>query len=138
MTSTAPAAGSALAPLVDVLLARPLTDLSVRQLQDAITEVTPQVARLQGWLTAAAGQLDARTDGSVVDDDTGRPRTVAGWLAQVQHGTASAAGSQLRTARLLRELPLVVDAVLDGVLTQAQAAVLSARSRGARRGGAGG
>jgi hypothetical protein len=46
-------------------------------------------------------------------------------LAEVQHTTAGAAGSQLRTARLLRTLPLVTAAVLDGVLTPAQAAVLT-------------
>jgi hypothetical protein len=125
MTTTAPAAGSALAPLVDVLLAEPLNILDVPALQAAIETVTPEVGRLQGWLTAATGQLDARTGGAVLDEDTGRPRTVAGWLAQVQHGTASAAGSQLRTARLLRELPLVTAAVLDGILTPAQAGVLT-------------
>ena len=125
MTTTAHAAGSALAPLVDVLLAEPLDGLDVPALQAAIETVTPQVARLQGWLTAAAGQLDHSTGGSVPDPDTGRPRTVAGWLAQTQHGTAGAAGSQLRTARLLRHLPLVTAAVLDGVLTPAQAAVLT-------------
>ena len=43
----------------------------------------------------------------------------------MQHTTPSAAGSQLRTARLLRDLPLVTAAVLDGVLTPAQAAVLT-------------
>ena len=118
MTTTAPAPGSALAPLVDVLLAEPLDTLDIPELQAAIEVVTPQVARLQGWLTAAAGALDARTGGSVIDDETGRPRSVAGWLAQVQHSTASTAGAQLRTARLLRQLPLVVEAVLDGVLTR--------------------
>ncbi len=94
-------------------------------LQAQIAAVTPQVARLQGWLTTAAGRLDELTAGSVPDPDTGRPRTVAGWLAQVQHTTASTAGAQLRTARLLRDLPLVTAAVLDGVLTPAQAAVLT-------------
>ena len=125
MTTTGATTSSALAPLVDALLSEPLDDLDVPGLQARIEAVTPQVFRLQGWLTTAAGQLDARTGGSVLDPDTGRPRTVAGWLAQVQHSTASAAGSQLRTARLLRSMPLVADAVLTGVLTLAQAAVLT-------------
>ncbi len=43
----------------------------------------------------------------------------------MQHTTASTAGSGLRTARLLRSMPLVTDAVLDGALTPAQAAVLT-------------
>ena len=65
MTTTAPTPSSALAPLVDVLLATPLDTLDVPALQAQIVTVTPQVARLQGWLTAAAGQLDHLTAGSV-------------------------------------------------------------------------
>ena len=39
---------------------------------------------------------------ALLTDQDGRPRKVSGWLADVQHTTPSAAGSQLRTARLLR------------------------------------
>src|SRR5919112_706809 len=124
-STTTTTGATALRPLVDALVATPLDALDAAALQAQIAAVTPQVSRLQGWLSAAAGRLDQLTAGSVTDTDTGRPRTVAGWLAQVQHNTAGAAGSQLRTARLLREMPLVVDAVLDGVLTPAQAAVLT-------------
>ena len=125
MTTTAPATGSALASLVDALVRAPLDGLDAAAVQAEIVAVTPQVDRLQGWLTTLAGRLDELTGGSVPDPDTGRPRTIAGWLAQVQHTTAGTAGSQLRTARLLRDLPLVTAAVLDGVLTPAQAAVLT-------------
>ena len=118
------ATGADLTPLVDALLAQPLEQLDVDQLQTAISTVTPLVARLQGWLTAAAGQLDRRTGGTVPDLD-GRARTAAGWLADLQHTTPAAVGSQLRTARLLRTLPLITAAVLDGTLTPAQAAVLT-------------
>jgi hypothetical protein len=118
------ATGAALAPLVDALLAEPLDELDVAQLQAAITTVTPLVARLHGWLTTAAGQLDQLTGGTVPDPD-GRARTTAGWLADVQHSTPSTTGGQLRTARLLRTLPLVTAAVLDGTLTPQQAAVLT-------------
>src|SRR5687767_2526766 len=107
MTSTAPTSSSALAPLVDVLLATPLDTLDAPALQAQIVTVTPQVGRLLGWLTAAAGRLDQLTAGTVIDPDTGRGRTVASWLAETQHATPSAAGTQLRTARLLRDLPLV-------------------------------
>ena len=107
------ATGAALAPLVDALLAERLDELDVEQLQTAITTVTPLVARLHGWLSAAAGQLDQLTGGTVPGADGrartaagrlehltggslpnpvgGRPRTVAGWLADVQHTTAGAA-----------------------------------------------
>ena len=96
-----------------------------QRLQTELATVTPQVGRLLGWLSAAAGQLDHRTAGTVTDDDTGPPARSAGWLADPQHATPSAAGTQLRTARLLRSMPLVCDAVLDGVLTQQQATVLT-------------
>jgi len=125
MTTSALPTSSALAPLVDALVAAPLDGLDAGALQDQISAVTPQVGRLQGWLTTAAGRLDELTGGSVPTEGSGRPRSVAAWLAEVQYGTAGAAGSQLRTARLLRGLPLVVAAVLDGVLTPAQAAVLT-------------
>jgi hypothetical protein len=96
-----------------------------RALQEQIAAVTPQVLRLQGWLQTAAGRLEQTTGGTLPIDDGCRARSVAGWLADVQHATAGAAGSQLRTARLLHGLPLVVAAVLDGLLTPAQAAVLT-------------
>ena len=124
MTSTAPPPSSALAPLVDVLLTTPLDTLTTEQLQSELATVTPQVGRLLGWLSAAAGQLDHRTGGTLTDD-TGQARKVSGWLADVQHTTPSHTGTQLRTARLLRDLPLVTAALLDGVLTPAQAAVLT-------------
>jgi hypothetical protein len=124
VTPTAPTSSSALAPLVDVLLATPLDTLTTDQLQRELATVTPQVGRLLGWLSAAAGQLDHRTAGLLTDQD-GTARKVSGWLADLQHSTPSHAGTQLGTARLLRSMPLVTAAVLDGVLTPAQAAVLT-------------
>ncbi len=116
---------TALPSLVDALVTTSLDGLSAVVLQEQIAAVTPQVARLQGWLQTAAGRLEQTTGGTLPTDDGSRGRSVAGWLADVQHSTAGSAGAQLRTARLLRELPLIVDAVLDGVLTPAQAAVLT-------------
>ena len=107
-----------------MLLATPLDTLTTAQLQTELAVVTPQVGRLLGWLSAAAGQLDSRTAG-MVTDDTGQARKVSGWLADLQHTTPSHTGTQLRTARLLRSMPLVCDAVLDGILTQQQATVLT-------------
>ena len=107
---------TALPSLVDALVGAPLNGLDADALQEQIAAATPQVGRLQGWLQIAGGRLEQRTGGTLATDDGGRGRSVAGWLADVQHGTAGAAGSQPRTARLLRGLPLVVDAVLDGLL----------------------
>lgn len=113
MTTTA----AALPSLVDALVAEPLDGASPAALQARIAAVAPQVARLQGWLQAAAGRLDHVSGGHVEADEHGHARTVAGWLADVQHATPTAAGSLLRTARLLRSMPLVAQAVLDGALT---------------------
>jgi hypothetical protein len=44
------ATGATLAPLVDALLAQPLDELDVDHLRAAISTVTPQLARLQGWV----------------------------------------------------------------------------------------
>jgi hypothetical protein len=109
--------GAALLPLVDALVAERLDELPIAALQDRIAVVAPQVARLQGWLMTVAGQLDQVSGGQVPGDDEGRKRSVAGWLAHVQTSTPSAAGAQVRIARLLRAMPLVADAVLTGVLT---------------------
>ncbi len=117
--------GAALRALVDALVALPLDGLDARGVQEQIAAVTPQVHRLQGWLQLAAGRLEQTTGGTLPSDDGSRGRSVAGWLADVQHSTAGAAGFQLRTARLLQHLPLVTAAVLDGVLSPAQAAVLT-------------
>ena len=119
MTTT----GATLPALVDALVAEPLDDLPPVALQQRITVVSAQLARLQGWLHAAVGRLDHAGSGHV--DEDGRARTLAGWLADVRRSTPSTAGAQVRTARLLRSMPLVADAVLDGVLTPEQAAVLT-------------
>ncbi len=96
------------------LVAEPFDGLSPAVLQQRIAFVAPQIARLQGWLNAAVGQLDHAGGGHVEADEDGRKRNVSGWLADVLGSTPSAAGSHLRTARLLRSMPLVADAVLDG------------------------
>ncbi len=114
-----------LRPLVDALVAAPLDHSTPTGLQPQIAVLTPQVARLQGWLSAAAGRLDAAHRRQRAGRRH-RPSPHGRRLArEVQHATAGSAGSQLRTARLLRQLPLVAAAVLDGVLTPQQAAVLT-------------
>ena len=118
------AAAAALAPLVDDLVAERPDGLSVEALQLQIALLRPQADRLHGWLDAAAGSLQAQSQGELSTPEGGRRSTV-GWLAETARTSSSAAGSRLRTSTALRQLPAVVDAVLDGVLTPAQAAVLS-------------
>ncbi|HVM19942.1 MAG TPA: DUF222 domain-containing protein, partial [Egibacteraceae bacterium] len=114
----------ALSAAVDDVVAVPVGNLCATQLQDRIGAVSRERDRLDGWLSAAAGQLTTMTGGQVSTDDGGA-RSVAGWLAETTRTSSPAAGARLKTSMALRVLPLVVDAVLDGRLSQDQAAVLA-------------
>lgn len=114
----------ALAATIDVLVSTRLEGLGIEQLQALITPVAREQARLSGWLNVAAGQLAAVSDGQVPTDEGGL-RSVAGWLAETGHASPSVAGHELSVAARLRSLPTVVEAVLNGQLTQAHAAVLA-------------
>jgi hypothetical protein len=85
----------------------------VAELTERIAGRDRQLDRLDGWVRAAEGELSVRTGGQLPTDDGGA-RSVAGWLAEVRHDSAAAAGSRLRTAGLLRQLPLIAVAVLEG------------------------
>ncbi|MCA1722432.1 MAG: HNH endonuclease [Actinobacteria bacterium] len=113
-----------LASVVDELVAESLGGLWPDQLQERYATTVREVQRLQGWLSQLAGQLQASTAGQLATDDGGT-RSVAGWLAETGRSTPSVAGRELRVSEALRTLPAVVTAVLDGVLTQPQAAVLA-------------
>jgi hypothetical protein len=115
---------AALTTAVDTVVAAPLPDLCAAELQFRIRAVGQERDRLEGWLSAATGQLHAATGGTVVTPE-GRGRSVAGWLAEATRTSSQAAGARLAKATALRELPLVVDAVLEGALSQEQAAVLA-------------
>ncbi len=115
---------AALATAVDDAVGVPVADLCAAELQDRIPALARQRDRIDGWLSAAAGQLQASTGGKVATDDGGE-RGLAGWLAEVTRTSSGAAGSRLRTSTALRDLPLIVQAVLDGVISQDSAAILA-------------
>ena len=124
MTTTA----ADLRSVVDALVGEPVDALDAPALQARIVALTPQLARCRAGCSSPPVSWPQVTGGTLPSEHAGarsRPRSVPGWLADVQHSTPGAAGSQLRTARLLRQLPVVVAAVLDGRLTPAQAAVLT-------------
>lgn len=100
--------------------------LSVPQLQAASVTVLPLIDRLGGWTNLVIGELAARGSGTVpAASDDGAIVPVHAWLRDATNCGAVAAGSQVRTSTLLRQIPLVADAVLDGRVGQAQAAVLT-------------
>jgi hypothetical protein len=115
---------AALPAVVDALVADAAADLPVPELMARVAAVAPHVARLEGWLQQVAGRVSAAGAGQVPTDE-GRLRSAAGWLAEVRQTSSSTAGRQLRTSAALRSLPVVAAAVLDGVLTPDQAAVLA-------------
>jgi hypothetical protein len=87
------------------------------------------IGRLTGHLHAILGELDAQGQGSVVaNPDSEGPalyRTVPQWWRDAVTLTGAAAGRQVRHARVLRDLPLIQAAVVDGTLQPEQARVLS-------------
>lgn len=118
-----PAAVEALSAAVDAVVDTDLTRMWPDQLQSVIAAVGPQVERLTGLVSTAVGQLHASAP--TVPTADGGQRSVAGWLAETARESGGTAGSRIRTSTALRELPLVAAAVLDGRLTQPQAAVLA-------------
>jgi len=117
---------SQLATSVAAACAVPVDTLSVDELQQGVAAVAPLADRLGGWVSRAVGELAARAGGAVpAADGSGRAVPVTAWLRDSTGCGGSAAGQQVRTATLLRQLPLLADAVLDGRVGQAQAAVLT-------------
>ena len=105
---------------VDALVGRPAEQATVAQLAEVVGGGSPQLDRLDGWVRATEGELDARTGGQLPTDEG----AVGGRLPR-RPASRERLGSRLRTAGLLRQLPLVADAVLEGLLTPAQAQVLT-------------
>jgi hypothetical protein len=119
------AAGAvALTAAADDAVAVPVDQLCAAELQAGVTALAWQRDRLDGWVSAASGQLQVSTGGRVATYDGGS-RSVAGRLAEATGTSATAAGVRLRISAALRQLPLVVQAVLDAVIGQEQAAVLA-------------
>jgi hypothetical protein len=110
---------------VDAVVQQDLAALSLDQLQEQVGAVAGQVQRLSGFTALAMGRLHRRTGGELTTDG-GRSRSVAGWAADATRDSASAAGRLIRTAGALEEgLPLVAQAVLDGVVGFGHAQVLT-------------
>lgn len=129
MTTTAPAAEvtavhAALERAVDAVVAQPLADLWPDELQAQIAVIAAQAQRLAGFVSLATGELHRRTGGQLTPDAGGR-RSVIGWVAEATRSSAAAAGSLVRTATALESLPLVAQAVVDGLITLPHAQVLA-------------
>jgi hypothetical protein len=80
-------------------------------------------------LSDVLGELHARYQGQVVSNPrSGDPplyQSTQGWWRDAAVLTGAQAGRDVRRAAVLRELPVIGQAVTDGVLSQEQAAVLA-------------
>jgi hypothetical protein len=109
---------------VDALSRIDVSALPIAGLQDLVAETTSAIDRLTGLRSRALGELQVRGGGQVPDRD-GQTCPMPAWLRSVASVTGNEAGRQLRTSVALRELPLVSDAVVDGVISPEHAQVLT-------------
>jgi hypothetical protein len=113
---------------VDAFCAAPLEDLDQVALQARAVLARGMAQRLLGTADQALGVLHDRYQGSVVTNpgSDGPPlfQPTQGWWRDAAVRTGQQAGSDVRRAAVLRSLPVLAAAVVDGVLSQEQVAVL--------------
>ncbi|HUR15537.1 MAG TPA: DUF222 domain-containing protein [Mycobacteriales bacterium] len=113
---------------VDALLGVDLSGLDQVGLQAEVDRLRAVVGRLTGRLDQVLAELDVRL-GSQVQTNVGSEhaplyQSVQGWWRDSATITGSQAGRDVRRAGILRGLPVLSAAVIDGVLSPEQAAVL--------------
>jgi len=107
-----------LATAVDAVAAVDVSGLSVEQLQQLTQTVHLHSGRLTGIENRALAELSQRTGGHVPDrPGSGTYSPVHAWWRDAARTSGPAAGTQVRTAEALRELPLIAAAVVTGRLT---------------------
>jgi hypothetical protein len=107
---------------VDALAAVDVCGLPVAGLQELIARGSAARVRLDGVVSRAVGELQVRGSGSVPDPDvTGAVLPTAAWLRHTTKTTGTEAGRAIRTSVALRELPRVMDAIVDGQITEQHA-----------------
>ena len=111
--------------LVEALLGTDLSALDQVGLQQHAVAVHSAIGRLTGHLHVTLGELDARQEGVVVanpgSDGPAIYRPVQQWWRDAAVLTGQQAGSQLRHAKVLRDLPVISAAVVAGELAPEQA-----------------
>jgi hypothetical protein len=114
---------------VAAFCAADLTVLDQTGLQVEALALRGLIGRLQGRLDQVLGELDARYQGVVQtnpgSDGPALYQSTQGWWRDAAVRTGQQAGRDLRHAAVLRDLPLLAQAVVDGQLTPEQAAVLT-------------
>jgi hypothetical protein len=121
MCSTGGSIERAVAALADV---QP-SALPVAQLQELVARTSTLSARLDGIGSRALGELQVRGGGSVPDGAEGRVCPTPAWVRAVTGVSGNAAGRRVRTSVALRELPMVLDAIVDGLISHEHGRVLT-------------
>jgi hypothetical protein len=113
---------------VEAMLAVDLSGLDQVGLQSLAQQLRQAAGRISGKLDQVLAVLDASGDGSVQTNPGSEHaaiyQSVEGWWRDTATIPGHQSGRELRRARVLRELPLIGQAVIDGVLAPDQAAVL--------------
>jgi hypothetical protein len=100
--------------------------LPIASLQELVGGSAGVIARLGGIQARALGELQVRGAGQVPDPGlAGAVCPTPAWLRSVAKVTGTAAGREVRTSVKLRELPAVVDAIVDGQITPQHGRVLT-------------
>ena len=107
------------------LAAVPPSTLPIAGLQELIAGTSSLSARLDGIGSRALGELQVRGGGTVPDGDAGGTCPTPGWLREATGVSGNAAGRRVRTSVALRELPLILDAVVDGLISLEHGRVLT-------------
>ena len=119
----------ATAELLEALCDGDLEALDQVGLQDLIGDLNGSIGRLTGRLHQVLGELGARGDGAVRtnlgSEGAALYRPVQAWWRDAATISGGQAGREVRLAGVLRELPVIEQAVVAGELSPAQAAVLS-------------
>ena len=115
-----------LSAVVTALAETDVAELSVQALMSFVEGAFGPMNQLAGVVSRALGELQLRGSGSVPDPElAGATCPTPAWLRAVAGMSGNAAGRQLRTAVALRELPAVLDALVDGVITLEHARALA-------------
>jgi len=115
-----------LAEQVDALASVEVSALPLDALMQLVDAAVGPMNRLAGVVSRAVGEITVRGNGQVPDPAiVGAICPTPAWLRATAQVTGNAAGRQVRTAVAMRELPAVVDAVIDGLITVEHGRVLT-------------
>ena len=111
---------------VDALTSLSPQAVPVADLQQTTVSVLALIDRLGGWVDLAVAELSGRRAGQVpAASGDGREVPVPAWLRDATTCGSAAAGTRVRSAELLSQLPEIAAAVVSGRIGPASGAVLT-------------